>query len=132
MNDEKYILAVDIGASKVKLGVFPASGLSLTPVKEETLVSKDFPAAAEMISSFLDLCSFKIDLACIGVPGPVIDAHQGFSPCPTTALDAILVTFNGHAQTDKSIQFVVQPLTCHLLVQAAFGRWRTLYGAGCF
>ncbi len=82
MNAEKYILAVDIGASKVKLGVFPAGGLSLTPVKEETLVSKDFPAAAEMINSFLEHCSFKIELACIGVPGPVIDGRSTTTNLP--------------------------------------------------
>ena len=76
MNDEKYILAVDIGASKAKLGVFPASGLSLVPAKEDTLVSKDFPAAAEMINSFLGQGSFKIDLACIGVPGIAVHLNR--------------------------------------------------------
>jgi glucokinase len=82
MNDEKYILAVDIGASKTKLGIFAAGGLSLSPVKEDVLVTGNFSAAAEMINSFLDQGSFDIDLACIGVPGPVIDGRSTTTNLP--------------------------------------------------
>jgi len=82
MKEEKYILAVDIGASKANLGVFTARGAALDPVKEDSLASGDFPGVAEMINSFLDKCPFDVDLACIGVPGPVLEGQSTTTNLP--------------------------------------------------
>jgi glucokinase len=73
MSGKNNILAVDIGASKTNLGLFPADESPSTPIKEASLVSRDFASATDLLQHFLNGCSDGIQSACIGVPGPVLD-----------------------------------------------------------
>ena len=73
MSGNKNILAVDIGASKTNLGLFPGNKSPRTPIREASLVSRDFASATDLLQSFLNGCSDGVDSACIGVPGPVLD-----------------------------------------------------------
>lgn len=75
MRTTNHILAVDIGASKTNLGLFPEGGSPREPSKEASLVTRDFANAKDLILCFIRDLPHAISSTCIGVPGPVID-HQ--------------------------------------------------------
>ena len=60
MNGKKNILAVDIGASKTNLGIFPVNESPRMPIKEASLVTKDFANASNLLQHFLNECSIDI------------------------------------------------------------------------
>jgi glucokinase len=70
------ILAGDVGGTKTALALFErrASGLAL--VREDVLPSHDFPSVEAVVARFLAVGQRdRIDAACFGVPGPVIDGR---------------------------------------------------------
>ena len=83
MNDKNHnILAVDIGASKVNLGIFAVQESPRQPIMEASLASRDFSSATHLLQYFLDRCNCIVDLACIGVPGPVLDNQSTTTNLP--------------------------------------------------
>jgi glucokinase len=82
MSGGKNILAADIGASKSNLGIFPANASPLMPIREASLVTRDFANASELLQFFLGKNPLAIDSACIGVPGPVLDNQSTTTNLP--------------------------------------------------
>ena len=75
------ILAGDIGGTKTNLGLYKLKGSLLEPLKQQQFKSAQFHSLIDVIKEFIDLDTWKIDAACFGVAGPVIDGE-----CITTNL----------------------------------------------
>jgi glucokinase len=76
------ILAGDVGGTKTTLGFFDEGAGGLTPIREATLPSHEFPSLEAVVAKMLGLGrAERIDVACFGVPGPVVDGR-----CVTTNL----------------------------------------------
>jgi glucokinase len=82
MSGEKNILAADIGASKTNLGIFSVNASPLIPIRESTLITRDYANATDLLQSFLEKHPLEIDSACIGVPGPVLDNQSTTTNLP--------------------------------------------------
>jgi glucokinase len=69
------ILAGDIGGTKSDLGLFEIADGELRLVRSERYRSLEFPGVAAMIEAFLAAGpgTEPIEIACFGIPGPVID-----------------------------------------------------------
>src|SRR5690242_333842 len=68
------ILAGDVGGTKTNLGLFEVEGDRLRTVRSDKVHSADFPGLSELVRSFLDTgAAGKLEAACFGIPGPVID-----------------------------------------------------------
>ena len=61
------LLAADVGGTKTDIALYDGQ----TVVREAMLTSRDFPAFADAVSSFLR--DEKVAAAAFGIPGPVID-----------------------------------------------------------
>src|ERR1700690_1675771 len=66
------ILAGDIGGTKTHLGLFRAVGRELQPVRDHAYPTASFPGLEQAWGAFLPPDD-RIEAACFGVPGPVID-----------------------------------------------------------
>jgi len=66
------ILAGDTGGTKTHLGLFRAAGRELKAIREQVYQTAAFPGLEQACAAFL-LPADRIDAACFGVPGPVID-----------------------------------------------------------
>ena len=75
------ILAGDIGGTKTHLAVFELQENGLTLIYEELFTSRSFTTFDDVLKPFLKRANTKIDAACFGVAGPVIDGN-----CRTTNL----------------------------------------------
>jgi glucokinase len=69
------ILAGDVGGTKTVLAVFdPAKGMSI--VREAILPSREIASLESAVEAFLlDAPRLKVDAACVGVAGPVVDGR---------------------------------------------------------
>ena len=68
------ILAGDIGGTKTHLGLFHAAGAALTPIRDSVYATATFDGLEQACAAFLGHDEeLRIDAACFGVPGPVID-----------------------------------------------------------
>lgn len=67
------ILAGDIGGTKTRLALFPKEEKRSNPLYEETLQSQDHDSLIEAIRAFLKGKTVKIESACFGIAGPIID-----------------------------------------------------------
>lgn len=76
------ILAGDIGGTKTNLALFALVGSTLEIQVQQQFASREFSSLAEVIVSFEKMSGApKIDAACFGIAGPVIDGR-----CRTTNL----------------------------------------------
>jgi glucokinase len=76
------ILAGDIGATKTLIALYDESRVTLSPVRQESYRSAEFPSLEEVLIRFLQPeTSASIRAACFAVAGPVIDGR-----CKTTNL----------------------------------------------
>jgi glucokinase len=66
------ILAGDIGGTKVHLGLYRADGAELTRLNDHIYTTQDFPSLEVVLRDFVKDCE-EVGVACLGVPGPVID-----------------------------------------------------------
>jgi len=79
------ILAGDIGGTKTVLALFERSGDSLKSVREATFPSRDHPSFEEILTEFLkDQAAPKIEAACFGVAGAVMDGRVQTTNLPWT------------------------------------------------
>ncbi|MEO7113237.1 MAG: glucokinase [Polyangiaceae bacterium] len=76
------ILAGDIGGTHTRLGVFSSDGKEL--IRTETVPSKSKKTFDEIAKNFLKGGKEKIDRACIGVAGPVLDGKCEATNLPWT------------------------------------------------
>lgn len=67
------ILAGDIGGTKTHLALFDSSGRESSSFDEQTFPSADYDGLESIIAEFLNNSETKIDRACFGIAGPVID-----------------------------------------------------------
>jgi glucokinase len=73
------ILAGDVGGTKTVLALFERSG-ELHPVRDATFASREHGSLEEMLAKFLgDPPRVRLEGACLGVAGPVIDGKCGIT-----------------------------------------------------
>jgi glucokinase len=68
------ILAGDVGGTKTHLGLFRRSGAILEPVRERLYATPKFASLESACADFLGDAA-RVDAACVGVPGVVIDGR---------------------------------------------------------
>jgi glucokinase len=66
------ILAGDIGATKTHLGFYDSDGTELAPIRDHIFPTHDFPSLEAALAQFLGPRP-EAAVACLGVPGPVVD-----------------------------------------------------------
>ncbi len=71
------LLAGDVGGTKTQLAlVEPRDGGAISVIRKATLHSRDFPTFEAAVASFLsDGPAVRIDAACFGIAGPVVDGR---------------------------------------------------------
>lgn len=90
------ILAGDVGGTKTHLGIFRVDGQTLTPIRDELYRTRDFKGLADACLDFLARGGEKIDRACFGVPGPVIESQAHATNVPWEMReDALKESLNG-------------------------------------
>jgi len=72
------ILAGDVGGTKCILALFESGSGRLRPLMEESLPSRDFASFEAVVGSFLshrgpELSGRRVEAACFGIPGPIVD-----------------------------------------------------------
>jgi glucokinase len=65
------VLAGDIGGTKTHLGLYRTNGPDLALVRDHIYATCDFPSLEAVLSDFLAEHP-AVDVACMGVPGPVV------------------------------------------------------------
>ena len=69
--DQRMILAGDIGGTNSRLAFFSERGGRLEPVVEATYPSRDHANLETIVKKFVSAHDLPIDVACFGVAGPV-------------------------------------------------------------
>lgn len=69
------ILAGDIGGTKSLLAFFSPKGDPRAALHERSLPSRNYPGLAEVLTDFRKGAPGPIQLACCGVPGPVVEGR---------------------------------------------------------
>ena len=70
------VLAGDVGGTKTALALFDATERGLVPIRDATLPSREWPSLQAAIQQFLGGGPRpRIDAACFGVAGPVVDGR---------------------------------------------------------
>jgi glucokinase len=93
------ILAGDIGGTKTNLALFKVENNILEMQAQQQFSSKEFSSLTEVIVAFEEQTSMpKIEAACFGIAGPIIDGH-----CRTTNLpwDISTEDLQKHLDVDK-------------------------------
>lgn len=87
------ILAGDIGGTKSLLAFFAPGGNPRDARHERSLPSRNYPGLGEVVKDFLASARERADLACFGVPGPVVGGR-----CETPNLPWVVETRELSAQ----------------------------------
>jgi glucokinase len=67
------ILAGDIGGTKSNLGAFEERSGKLVCVVQDSLPSRKFSTLEDLVADFLQRTKVKVDAACFGIAGPIVD-----------------------------------------------------------
>ena len=70
------ILAGDIGGTKSLLALFSREGGPRAPQNECSLSSRNYPTLAEVLKDYLRETRDNVEVTCLGIPGPVVDARS--------------------------------------------------------
>ena len=70
------ILAGDIGGTKSLLSLFSRQGGPRAAQNERSLPSRDYPTLAEVLKDYLRGTRGKVDVTCLGIPGPVVEGRS--------------------------------------------------------
>ena len=81
-NEMKTILAGDIGGTKTNLAIFSRGTKSFEPLEEATFSSRDYPGLEPMIREFISSAGVTVDMASLGVAGPVLDGRARITNLP--------------------------------------------------
>jgi glucokinase len=76
------LLAGDIGGTKTILALFASPDEMRTPVREATFPSAQYPSLESLVRDFLYQAGERVQLACFGVAGPVIDGKAKITNLP--------------------------------------------------
>ncbi len=76
------ILGGDVGGTKARLAIFARENGKLSKQHTQQYESKKFPNLEAIINDFLATHKVKADLACFGVPGPVVDGKVSITNLP--------------------------------------------------
>ncbi len=77
------ILAGDIGGTKTLLALYEEASGTLSPDREETYPSRDFPSLEDLLNKFLARTPrLALRAACFGVAGPVINGRSRTTNLP--------------------------------------------------
>jgi glucokinase len=69
------LLTGDIGATKTDLAIFSRETGPRVPLVEKTFPSADYPSLEALACEFLSQLDLKVERACFGVAGPVVDGR---------------------------------------------------------
>ena len=72
------ILAGDIGGTKVNLALFDTA----TQIKQKRYESQEFSSFVSLLKEFLKDNHLKIEKACFGLAGPVVDGKCSLTNLP--------------------------------------------------
>ena len=67
------ILAGDVGGTKTNLGAFEERSGKLVCVVQDSLPSRKFATLEDLVEDFLNRTKVKVDAACFGIAGPIVD-----------------------------------------------------------
>ena len=67
------ILAGDIGGTKSNLGAFEERDGKLVCVTQDSLPSQKYATLEDLVADFLKEARIKVDAACFGIAGPIVD-----------------------------------------------------------
>src|SRR5436190_9916559 len=84
VEDNRMILAGDIGATRTRLAAFQTEGNRLQRVVEKTYKSQQHGGLAEIITEFVNGEGIPVHSACFGVAGPVRAGKSKISNLPWT------------------------------------------------
>lgn len=70
------ILAGDIGGTKSLLALFSRECGPRAPQGERSLPSHNYPTLAEVLKSYLREAGEKVEVTCLGIPGPVVEGRS--------------------------------------------------------
>jgi len=76
------ILTGDVGGTKTLLALRSEVNGKIVEHEFEKFLSKDFESLEEIVAGFIKDCKAKIQRACIGVPGPVINGKSHSTNLP--------------------------------------------------
>jgi len=76
------LLAGDIGGTKTRLGVFSPSENPRSPLVTATLRSAEFDSLESLCRDFLETAGIEVDMASLGVPGPVVSGRATTTNLP--------------------------------------------------
>lgn len=80
---ERLILAGDVGGTKTNLGLYRISGDMFEPVRDHLYRTAEFRSLADACSDFLrGETAGRVEAACFGVPGPVIEGEAHATNVP--------------------------------------------------
>ncbi|MFQ5694391.1 MAG: glucokinase, partial [Terriglobia bacterium] len=69
------ILAGDIGGTKCLLALFEPGGDPRAPRAKQSLPSRDYRGLVQVVAAYLKETGKKVERACFGVPGPVVEGR---------------------------------------------------------
>ncbi len=69
------LLAGDIGGTKTSLAIYAVDDGPHRPLAEATFPSDDYPDLETIAREFLSKIEYKVQFACFGVAGPVVNGH---------------------------------------------------------
>ncbi len=73
MPDRDLVLAGDIGGTKTNLALFSVRGEKLRSESAQTFPSKRYSGLVPVLQEFFNVAQHKIEAACFGIAGPVVD-----------------------------------------------------------
>jgi glucokinase len=73
--NQRMILAGDIGGTNSRLAFFAQRGEQLEPIVEETFASREHADLVSILKKFMSVHNLPVDVACFGIAAPVKDGR---------------------------------------------------------
>ncbi len=92
------VVAGDVGGTKTHLGLYQLAENKLSSIRDHTYVTRDFPSLEATLTDFLADAG-RVNAACFGVPGPVIDRVSHATNVPWDMREQAIASSLGGAAT---------------------------------
>jgi glucokinase len=92
------VVAGDVGGTKTHLGLYQFADNKLSSIRDHTYVTRDFPSLEATLTDFLAGAG-RVNAACFGVPGPVIDRVSQATNVPWDMREQAIAASLGGAAT---------------------------------
>jgi glucokinase len=76
------LLAGDVGGTKTNLAIYGFDGDMSASLAEKTIQSAQYPNLETLVGDFLSQVDLKIEKACFGVAGPVVEGRVSTTNLP--------------------------------------------------